>query len=93
MEGQIATADSSPGEPSTRLAINSWFIAATETIAAFMELLDTSIADVALPYIGRHHNRITSRQGVHYTVLRGLKIQARTSMYISKDGTGSRLKS
>src|SRR5579859_4129176 len=33
-------------------AINPWFIAGTVTIAAFMELLDTSIANVALPYIG-----------------------------------------
>jgi DHA2 family multidrug resistance protein len=32
--------------------INPWFIAVTVTIAAFMELLDTSIANVALPYIG-----------------------------------------
>ena len=32
--------------------VNIWFIAATVTIAAFMELLDTSIANVALPYIG-----------------------------------------
>src|SRR5260370_4287666 len=33
-------------------AITPWFIAVTVTIAAFMELLDTSIANVALPYIG-----------------------------------------
>jgi DHA2 family multidrug resistance protein len=32
--------------------VNPWFIAVTVTIAAFMELLDTSIANVALPYIG-----------------------------------------
>ena len=32
--------------------VNPWFIALTVTIAAFMELLDTSIANVALPYIG-----------------------------------------
>lgn len=31
---------------------NPWLIAGTVTIAAFMELLDTSIANVALPYIG-----------------------------------------
>jgi MFS transporter, DHA2 family, multidrug resistance protein len=36
----------------TKRAINPWFIAITVTIAAFMELLDTSIANVALPYIG-----------------------------------------
>src|SRR5579863_7701160 len=33
-------------------AINPWFIAITVTIAAFMELLDSSIVNVALPYIG-----------------------------------------
>jgi len=32
--------------------VNPWLIAGTVTIAAFMELLDTSIANVALPYIG-----------------------------------------
>src|ERR1700750_497264 len=36
----------------TRRKINPWLIAITVTIAAFMELLDTSIANVALPYIG-----------------------------------------
>jgi MFS transporter, DHA2 family, multidrug resistance protein len=34
------------------IAVNPWLIAVTVTIAAFMELLDTSIANVALPYIG-----------------------------------------
>ena len=52
MEGQITTADPIPGEQSTHPAINPWLIAGTVTIAAFMELLDTSIANVALPYIG-----------------------------------------
>ena len=33
-------------------AINPWFIAVTVTLATFMELLDTSIANVSLPYIG-----------------------------------------
>ncbi len=32
--------------------INPWFIALTVTMATFMELLDTSIANVSLPYIG-----------------------------------------
>jgi DHA2 family multidrug resistance protein len=31
--------------------INPWFIAATVTLATFMELLDTAIANVALPHI------------------------------------------
>jgi MFS transporter, DHA2 family, multidrug resistance protein len=33
-------------------AINPWVIALTVTMATFMELLDTSIANVSLPYIG-----------------------------------------
>src|ERR1051325_11371665 len=33
-------------------AINPWFIAVTVTLATFMELLDTSISNVALPNIG-----------------------------------------
>jgi DHA2 family multidrug resistance protein len=33
-------------------ANNPWFIAVTVTLATFMELLDTSIANVSLPYIG-----------------------------------------
>jgi DHA2 family multidrug resistance protein len=38
--------------PATKRNINPWFIAITVTLATFMELLDTSIANVALPYIG-----------------------------------------
>ncbi len=37
---------------SEKPAVNPWFIAVTVTLATFMELLDTSIANVALPYIG-----------------------------------------
>jgi MFS transporter, DHA2 family, multidrug resistance protein len=37
---------------SNQTPINPWFIAVTVTLATFMELLDTSIANVALPYIG-----------------------------------------
>jgi DHA2 family multidrug resistance protein len=36
----------------TKPAINPWLIAITVTLATFMELLDTSIANVSLPYIG-----------------------------------------
>jgi DHA2 family multidrug resistance protein len=32
--------------------VNPWLIAITVTLATFMELLDTSIANVSLPYIG-----------------------------------------
>lgn len=44
-------------------AINPWVIALTITLATFMELLDTSIATVALPYIagglGRSFDEVT----------------------------------
>jgi DHA2 family multidrug resistance protein len=42
-----------PAEPFVAMpAVNPWLIAVTVTIATFMELLDTSIANVSLPYIG-----------------------------------------
>ena len=31
--------------------VNHWIVALTVTLATFMEVLDTSIANVALPYI------------------------------------------
>jgi len=34
-----------------RPKINPWAIAATVSMAAFIEILDTSVANVALPYI------------------------------------------
>src|ERR1700683_2091537 len=44
-------------------AINPWVVALTVTIATFMELLDTSIANVSLPYIagslGRSFDEVT----------------------------------
>ncbi|HTU44820.1 MAG TPA: DHA2 family efflux MFS transporter permease subunit [Bryobacteraceae bacterium] len=49
--------------PQMKRQINPWLVAITVTIAAFMELLDTSIANVALPYIGgglgRSHDEVT----------------------------------
>jgi DHA2 family multidrug resistance protein len=44
-------APENPAQNAVR-TVNPWLIAVTVTIAAFMELLDTSIANVALPYIG-----------------------------------------
>jgi DHA2 family multidrug resistance protein len=47
-----AYASASPVPFSTpRVAINPWFIAITVTLATFMELLDTAIANVSLPHI------------------------------------------
>ncbi|HEY2547804.1 MAG TPA: hypothetical protein VGI46_17160, partial [Candidatus Acidoferrum sp.] len=40
------------GQTISRPAANPWLIAATVSLAAFMEVLDTAIANVALPYIG-----------------------------------------
>ena len=40
-----------PRTVADRPAINPWIIAATVTLATFMELLDTAIANVALPHI------------------------------------------
>ncbi len=37
--------------PLSRPAVNPWIIAITVTLATFMEVLDTSIANVALPHI------------------------------------------
>ena len=46
-----------------RRTINPWVIALTVTLATFMELLDTSIANVSLPYIagglGRSFDEVT----------------------------------
>jgi MFS transporter, DHA2 family, multidrug resistance protein len=46
-----------------RAPVNPWIIAMTVTLATFMELLDTSIANVSLPYIagglGRSYDEVT----------------------------------
>ncbi len=46
-----------------RAGINPWFVALTVSLATFMELLDTSIANVSLPYIagglGRSFDEVT----------------------------------
>jgi DHA2 family multidrug resistance protein len=48
-----AAIPAAPALPSARWKprVNPWFIAATVALAAFMEVLDTSIANVALPHI------------------------------------------
>ena len=55
--------DPAPSWPATRKPINPWIIALTVTLATFMELLDTSIANVSLPYIagglGRSFDEVT----------------------------------
>ena len=37
--------------PSGRAPVNPWIIALTVTLATFMEVLDTSVANVSLPHI------------------------------------------
>jgi len=50
-------------QASSRRTVNPWVIALTVTLATFMELLDTSIANVALPHIagglGRSYDEVT----------------------------------
>ena len=46
-----ATATLSPDDAAWRPAVNPWVIALAVTLATFMEVLDTSIANVALPHI------------------------------------------
>ena len=48
----MATSVALPARTPARAAINPWVVALTVTLATFMELLDTSIANVSLPYIG-----------------------------------------
>ena len=56
---QTATTRVGPSVP----LINPWIVALTVTLATFMELLDTSIANVSLPYIagglGRSFDEVT----------------------------------
>lgn len=46
-----APSQSNPNQPHPQSAANPWLIASAVMLATFMEVLDTSIAAVALPYI------------------------------------------
>jgi DHA2 family multidrug resistance protein len=63
MAAAAVAVESAKGVASRRPLINPWVIALTVTIATFMELLDTSIANVSLPYIagglGRSFDEVT----------------------------------
>jgi len=72
MAAVVARLPSVPGPPSSgtpltfpkkKPVVNPWTVALTVTIATFMELLDTSIANVALPHIagglGRSYDEAT----------------------------------
>ena len=58
----IVASNAAPS-PVMKPAINPWVVALTVTLATFMELLDTSIANVSLPYIagglGRSYDEVT----------------------------------
>jgi DHA2 family multidrug resistance protein len=58
-----ATAPAAIAPRPTMRPINPWVVALTVTLATFMELLDTSIANVSLPYIagglGRSFDEVT----------------------------------
>jgi hypothetical protein len=43
-----------------RPKVNPWLIGATVSIAAFVEVLDTSVANVALPYIAGAWEPVTT---------------------------------
>jgi DHA2 family multidrug resistance protein len=46
-----AASASLPAQAVSRPAVNPWLIGVTVSMAAFLEVLDTSVANVALPYI------------------------------------------
>jgi hypothetical protein len=50
-QSAAAATISVPNEAATRPTINPWIVAVVVTLAPFMELLDTAIANVALPHI------------------------------------------
>src|SRR5260370_31780313 len=58
----IVASNAAP-RPVMKPAINPWLMALTSRLATFMELLDTSIANVSLPYIagglGRSYDEVT----------------------------------
>jgi DHA2 family multidrug resistance protein len=47
----VSSGNPIPPETAWRPAVNPWIIALTVTLATFMEVLDTSVANVALPHI------------------------------------------
>jgi DHA2 family multidrug resistance protein len=59
----LEQAPSTPKSSRPAKVINPWVVALTVTLATFMELLDTSIANVSLPYIagglGRSFDEVT----------------------------------
>src|ERR1700748_3805382 len=59
----VSNSKSYTAPAAAKKAINTWDVAFTVTLATFMELLDTSIANVALPHIagglGRSYDEVT----------------------------------
>ena len=52
MSAQAATAAGGSASASSSAATNPWLVALVVSLATFMEVLDTTVANVALPYIG-----------------------------------------
>ena len=50
------------GAPGWKPRYNPWLIAVVVTLAAFMEILDTTIVNVALPHIAGACRRATTRR-------------------------------
>jgi DHA2 family multidrug resistance protein len=49
--GAVAGFDAFAGAPAAKRVFNPWIVAVVVTMATFMEILDTTIANVALPHI------------------------------------------
>ena len=64
-------------------APNPWIIAVLVALAAFMEVLDTSIANVVLPYIARRHGRQLRRSVLGGDQLSGSTISLTASPFLS----------
>ena len=77
-EGVFAMSDGTPDTPAVEAApwqpkYNPWLIGVVVAMAAFMEVLDTSIANVALPYIGGGLGRQQRRQHLGAHLLSGFQ--------------------
>ena len=63
LDSELRNPQPKPPKQKARPFINPWIVALTVTLATFMELLDTSIANVSLPYIagglGRSYDEVT----------------------------------
>ena len=66
-----------------RPRFNPWLIAVVVALAAFMEVLDTSIANVALPYIGGQPGREQRREHLGADVVSGVECDRLTDQRLA----------